>query len=71
MSNDIEAQETKKLKLASTPNDLVFNTDTDQSDYPIFVDPLSAVRTLLPHVGLDRPAPPRRPFPGQGRRPEA
>ncbi|MFP3239965.1 MAG: hypothetical protein RXQ94_02405 [Caldivirga sp.] len=29
-------------KFARTPNELVFNTDTDQYDYPIFVDPLTA-----------------------------
>jgi len=27
--------------LARTPEELIFNTDTDQSDYPIFVDPLT------------------------------
>ena len=52
MSNDIETQETKKLKLARTPNELVFNTDTDQSDYPIFVDPLSA-RMYIKHEPED------------------
>ena len=52
MSNDIETQETKKFKLARTPNELIFNTDTDQSDYPIFVDPLSA-RMYIKHEPED------------------
>jgi len=48
-----EGQETqerqeKQVKLARTPEELIFNTDTDQSDYPIFVD-LSA-RMYIKHA---------------------
>jgi len=47
--NDVETQ---KLKLARTPGELIFNTDTDQYDYPIFVDPLSA-RMYIKHEPED------------------
>jgi hypothetical protein len=51
-----EGQETqerqeKQVKLARTPEELIFNTDTDQSDYPIFVD-LSA-RMYIKHEPED------------------
>jgi len=42
----------QKLKFARTPDELIFNTDTDQSDYPIFVDPLSA-RMYIKHEPED------------------
>ena len=51
-----EGQETqerqeKQVRLARTPEELIFNTDTDQSDYPIFVD-LSA-RMYIKHEPED------------------
>jgi hypothetical protein len=52
-----EGQETqerqeKQIRLARTPEELIFNTDTDQSDYPIFVDPLST-RMYIKHEPED------------------
>jgi hypothetical protein len=51
--NDVDVQkEEQRLRFARTPDELIFNTDTDQYDYPIFVDPLST-RMYIKHEPED------------------
>jgi hypothetical protein len=51
MAEGQETQERQENRLARTPEELIFNTDTDQSDYPIFVAP--SARMYIKHEPED------------------